>query len=296
MKHDTLFKKTANAALDMIGAVPVGSSLPSEHGWATRLSVSRTTVRKILADLAAREVLSIVGKRYVVSRPVTQRDYFPVGEITATSDRVERLFMEWMLRGDRRPGDFINGLDLARRFGVSAGGVREYLNRFSRFGLIERRPNSSWIFRGFTQAFALELCQVRELFETISARAFAALPADAPEWSTLAEIALEHRDLMAQIDTRYHDFSHLDNRFHLLISNVSRNRFFVDFHDVISLIFHYHYQWNKVDEAERNAVAIQEHLTYIDALVSRDPARVEAACRDHLASARQTLLRSIESA
>jgi hypothetical protein len=34
--------------------------------------------------------------------------------------------------------------------------------------------------------------------------------------------------------------------------------FIVDFYDIISLIFHYHYQWNKVDERVRNRAAILE--------------------------------------
>ena len=92
---------------------------------------------------------------------------------------------------------------------------------------------------------------------------------------------------------RYHDFSDLDERFHRLIYDASRNRFIVDFYDVISLIFHYHYQWNKIDERQRNEVAILEHLDYIEALVSRDPGRIEMACKSHLKSARKTLLASI---
>ncbi len=59
------------------------------------------------------------------------------------------------------------------------------------------------------------------------------------------------------------------------------------------MIFHYHYQWNKSDERSRNAVAVAEHLDYIAALKSGDPAAVEAACRRHLTSARRTLLQSI---
>jgi DNA-binding GntR family transcriptional regulator len=62
------------------------------------------------------------------------------------------------------------------------------------------------------------------------------------------------------------------------------------------LIFHYHYQWNKRDERQRNEVAIREHVEYIDALLSRDPSRIESACRTHLASARETLIRSTEGA
>ena len=101
--------------------------------------------------------------------------------------------MEWMLREDRRPGDGINEAELARAAGVSTSGIREYLNRFSRFGLIEKRQNSGWLFRGFTQEFALELFEVRELFETRSAIAFATQPRDAPAWKTLAGLEIEHR-------------------------------------------------------------------------------------------------------
>jgi DNA-binding GntR family transcriptional regulator len=134
---------------------------------------------------------------------------------------------------------------------------------------------------------------VRELFEIRSARAFAKQPEDSPAWIVLRGLEKEHRELLAQIKTRYHDFSNLDERFHRLVNDAARNRFIGDFHDVISLIFHYHYQWNKVDERERNAVAIEEHLEYIKALYTRNLDRIEQAARRHLKSARHTLLASI---
>ncbi len=94
------------------------------------------------------------------------------------SAQVEKRFMEWMLRDNARPGTAINELDLARQFGVATTGIREFLNRFQRFGLIEKRPNAGWVFKGFTPSFALELFEIREMFELRSARAFAALPDD----------------------------------------------------------------------------------------------------------------------
>ena len=92
--------------------------------------------------------------------------------------------------------------------------------------------------------------------------------------------------LLAEIEQRFHDFSDLDSRFHRLINAAAPNRFIDGFYDIITLIFHYHYQWNKQDERQRNEVAIREHLAYIDALHSRDAASVERACRAHLTSAR----------
>jgi DNA-binding GntR family transcriptional regulator len=293
MKGDTVFKKTFNLALDHLASLRFRDSLDSESLLKDKFEASRTTVRKVLRELEDRQVIvSRQHKRMIARRP-RKADYFPRAETVSTSARVEKMFMEWMLRGDRKPGDFINGLELTREFGVSTSAVREYLNRFSRFGLIEKRPNSGWIFRGFTREFALELFEVRELFETRSAIAFATQPREAAAWKTLHALEREHRDLLKKMATRYHDFSDLDERFHRLVIDASNNRFMVDFHDVISLIFHYHYQWNKSDEKKRNRVAILEHLEYMEALFSRDPGRIELACKSHLKSARNSLLASV---
>jgi DNA-binding GntR family transcriptional regulator len=67
----------------------------------------------------------------------------------------------------------------------------------------------------------------------------------------------------------------------------------VNFYTLISMIFHYHYQWSKIGEKERHGVAIDEHLAYIDALKRRDPELAMARCRSHMNTARATLLRSI---
>ena len=293
MKSDTVYKRAFNQVLEIVSAVPAGSPMPSENDLSSRIAVSRTTVRKVLRRLEERRIVESQGAARVVLREPTERDPFPDAETVSASTRVESRFMEWMLRGDLAPGAAINALDLARQFGVSTTGVREFLNRFARFGLIERRPNARWVFKGFTDDFALELFDIRELFELRSALAFIQLPADSPLWVRLAAIRREHEDLLADIDRRFRDFSDLDNRFHRLVHDASYNRFIEDFYDIIALIFHYHYQWNKTLEKQRNRVAIVEHLDYIDALLSRDRARVEAACRRHLASARQTLLSSI---
>jgi DNA-binding GntR family transcriptional regulator len=292
VKGDSVFKRTFNKALDDVAAAKRYSPLGSENDLAHKLGVSRTTVRKVLAELGRRNIVTADGVRTIVRRP-RKADYFLRAETVSTAAQVEKKFMEWLLRDDRKPGDYINGLELARHFGVSTSGIREYLNRFNRFGLIEKRQNASWVFRGFTSDFALELFEVRELFEIRSAIAFAKQPRNAESWKLLNALESEHHSLLLTIDRRYHDFSDLDERFHRLLYDASKNRFVTDFYDIISLIFHYHYQWNKIDEKERNYVALHEHLEYIEALRSRDVKRVVVACKRHLSSARKTLLASI---
>jgi DNA-binding GntR family transcriptional regulator len=292
MKPDTVFKRAFNDALDLIGRLGEGQPLPSENSLSARLGVSRTTLRKILATLGARDVVTGGGGQRFVRTASQALERFPEAETVPMSAQVEKRFMEWMLRDDTRPGTSINELDLARQFGVATTGIREFLNRFQRFGLIEKRPNAGWVFKGFTASFALELFEIREMFELRSAIAFAALPESSALWERLEALREEHVCLLREIEHRYHDFSDLDSRFHCLINSAAPNRFIEDFYDIITLIFHYHYQWNKHDERQRNEVAIREHLTYIEALLGRNMSIVELACRAHLASAKETLMRS----
>jgi DNA-binding GntR family transcriptional regulator len=295
MKTDSVYKRAFNNALDLVSTLKEGDRLPSENALRKQLGVSRTTVRKVLLHLIERGLFDGERRRRAgrsISETVTR---YPEAETVPQASQVEKRFMEWMLRDNARPGTAINELELARQFGVATTGIREFLNRFQRFGLIDKRPNSGWVFKGFTPAFALELFEIREMFELRSAKAFAGLAENSLLWQQIEAIRLEHLSLLADIERRYHDFSDLDSRFHKLINSAVPNRFIDDFYDIITLIFHYHYQWNKHDERQRNEFAIREHLIYTEALISRNASMIELACRSHLASAKETLIRSTSS-
>ena len=289
-RQNTVFKEAYNRCL---GDLEGKQHLPSEPELGEQYGISRTTVRAILSRMRDSGLI-IWDKRQklVLRRPLTD-DFFPDDETNSLNDIIEKSFMRRILTGDVRPGAQINEAELAREIGAGTTSVREFLIRFSRFGLIEKRPNSHWVLKGFTIDFALELSEVREMFELRSAAAFATLANNHPVWSELDEIEQEHLDMLANIDRSYRDFSPLDQKFHLLVHRVSGNRFVVDFYDVIAFIFHYHYQWNKTKARDRNERALREHLDYIAALRSRDPAKIEHACRAHLRTARETLLQSV---
>jgi DNA-binding GntR family transcriptional regulator len=289
-RQNNVLKQAYNAALAQLEH---GAALPSEPELGQRLGVSRTTVRSILSRMSEEGLISWDKRQKTVLRAPKPADFFPEEETDSLTEVVERAFMRRLVEGSMEPGMQINELELARAIGVGTSSVREFLIRFSRFGLIEKRPNSHWVLKGFTPSFALELAEIREMFELRSAQAFAALPKSDPIWLELDRIEADHHALRKVVDTEFKQFSALDERFHRLIHTASLNRFITDFYDVIAVVFHHHYQWNKAGERERNAVAIEEHLRYIGALRSGDAATVEAACRTHLASARKTMLESM---
>jgi DNA-binding GntR family transcriptional regulator len=293
MKSETVFKRAYNDCLDCLVDLGHGARVPSENTLGELLGVSRTTVRKVLDLMQERGVLAGSGRARKVDLSTHPADRFPEAETVSMTSQVEAQFMQWMLKDDARPGSAINELELSREFGVATTSLREFLNRFQRFGLIQKRPNSGWIWKGFTRPYALELFEIREMFEVKSSRSFAALPPSAPAWAHLRKLRDSHIELLDDIDVRFHDFSELDSKLHRLINSATPNRFIDSFYDIITLIFHYHYQWNKRDERQRNERAIHEHLAYIDALLQRDVDAAERACRTHLASARNTLLQSI---
>jgi DNA-binding GntR family transcriptional regulator len=146
---------------------------------------------------------------------------------------------------------------------------------------------------GFTADYAVELSEFRSLLEVNAVEAVITCPEDHPIWGRLAHLKQAHEGLMQRIETDFHDFSRLDEEFHASLSAVVRNRFVSDFQKVISLIFHYHYQWDKQLERHRNAAAIGEHLAIIKALQLRDKTAAVAATRAHLATSKETLLGSL---
>jgi DNA-binding GntR family transcriptional regulator len=293
MKPNTVFKQAYNRGLAELNNFAVADDIGSEPAWSQTLAVSRTTVRTMLANFAAAGLIAYQGRRKLLLRHPVAADFFPQVETEQVGAIVEKRFLSWILHGDCKPEQTINVLELSRQFGVSASAINHYLNRFRPYGLLERHPRGGWVFRGFTEAFAEELCEVRTMFELRSALRFITLADDEPAWEELARIKSDHLALLGHADARYFEFSELDERFHRCVNDASRNRFIVSFYDVISMIFHYHYQWNKQDERERNIVAMREHLDYIDALQSRSASAVTERCNAHMATARLTLLASI---
>lgn len=290
MRSQTLFKRQFNEFLRHLQAIEVGQGLGSEREIGRSLGTSRTTVRKCIAAAIESGILSADR---IILRKSDRSELYPEAEATAPTAIVERSFLTWTLQSDSGPGQTINASQLARQFGVSTTTIREFLQSFRHFGLMERHPGGKWVFRGMTLEFAHELSDIREIFELRSVLRFAQLDPSDDCWNELRCLRREHEELLATIEEDYHLFSLLDERLHRLINNASSNRFVTDFYHVISLIFFYHYQWNKKDERSRNEAAIHQHLAYIDAILSRDEELIVPTCMAHLKEARRTLLASI---
>jgi len=284
--------KATNLALDIMGLMPVGAILPAENALAQKVGVSRTAMRSALLNLENAGLIGRRGRQILVRRRPRAGDYFAAAQTESKAGLVERRFLEMAVSGDLMPGRNFSEAELARRIGASTVSVREFLFGFSRHGLVEKTPGRGWRLCAFDEAFARELASTRRTFELSAVRTFAeAAPGD-PVWVEIADLAEMHRTLSKQDDTKVRQFPSLDRAFHRALVARLRNRFVESLYDVVSFVFHYHYQWRKDDEVERYRTAIAEHILVLDALLARDIPAAEARLTEHLETSVRTLLQS----
>ena len=75
MKPDTVFKRALNATLQLLGSGEFAAGLPSENQLRTQIGVSRTTVRKVLSELAGRGILIEQGGVKIPGAPCTMTTF-----------------------------------------------------------------------------------------------------------------------------------------------------------------------------------------------------------------------------
>ncbi len=292
-RTDDRFRHAFNRLLDICAELDLDAQLPSELALATEVGVSRTVVRAGLQKLDDDKIISWRGREKRLIRKPSLEDRLEILDQTVSSETLERNFLDWVLRFDVPVGTNLNVAQLSRQFNVTPHILQEFLAGLNRFGLVERRERGGWTLLGFTADFAIELSEFRTVLELNAIRQLVKLPEDHGLWARLEALRLEHLQLSEELEERYHDFSKLDEKFHNAINSVVRNRFVVEAQKIISLIFHYHYMWDKTHEMERNGAAIQEHLDLIRALQTRDTDLAESAALSHLRTSKETLLSSL---
>lgn len=292
-KPPTVFKRASNYLMQFIAdSVTLGQVLPSEQSLATGGHVSRTAIRSALVYLVERGIIADLRDRTVVRMPVDD-DYFDITELQSSPERIQQVLMERVFLKDMPPGAEFSEVELAREAEASTVSVREFLIGFERFGLIEKKPRGGWRLCAFDLSFATELADMREMFEMQAIVRFMALDAGHPKHAELRRLIKRHEALQPHIVKDFSNFPALDRDFHTFLIGLLNNRFAQGFYDIVSFVFHYHYQWDKSDEMERNRYALSEHLAILHALAGHDQEKAVAMLARHLQSARKTLIASI---
>lgn len=295
-RSQNLRHNVINQIIDDMARGHIPSPLPSQSALAEMYNISRTTVRHMLSHLGECGVLTQVGSHYVIVRKPDHDDGFACTTASMTEQNriFEQAFFTMINQRQLRAGESFSELQLARTAGVSPVVVREYLLKFERYNLIKNEKRGHWSMKQFDQAYAEQLFELREMLETHSLQHFLNLPDDDPRWLQAKTLLERHRVLRDSIGSSFRMFSQLDREFHALLLSAADNIFFNQSLEIISVIFHFHYQWDESDLKQRNIIAIDEHMTILSALICRSDLDAILALRNHLETAKQSMLRSIQ--
>ena len=93
----------------------------------------------------------------------------PISRTTLSGQVTERL-RDGILAGLYSQGEQLNEAELARRFGVSRGPLREAMQRLIQDGLLENRPHRGVFVPELTDEDFADICFAREAIETAALR------------------------------------------------------------------------------------------------------------------------------
>ena len=286
-------RRSINLLLDHAAKhLSIGDPLPTEMRMTEIVASSRTAVRSALAYLAEHGLIEGMKQRYLLRKPRPE-DYFDVSELHSATEKLQQVLMERIYQRDLPPGAEFTEVELSRAAGVSTIAVREFLIGFSRNGLIEKNPRGGWRLCAFDTKYAQELGEVREMFELKAIERIAALAPGDPVFTRLRELLARHEALGKLPAESHAEFPDLDREFHTFLIGLLDNRFAEGLNDAVSMVYHYHYQWDKRDEIPRNQYALQEHLAILRPLAKGDVPAAMAAMRSHLSSSRATMLSAL---
>jgi Transcriptional regulators len=294
-RSKTLRQNTINQFIDCINNKILSFPLPSISILADAFNVSRTTIRAVLDYLCQAGILVFEEGEYRQLRQPTSEDKIAcVFEKRDIQDKkFEHYFYHLINSKKILPGDNFNEIQLAKDTNVSPFVVREFLLRFLHYGLIDNVKKGEWKLETFANDYAEKLYEFRCILEVFALKTFMAQPDDHINWIKAKELLERHKQLQTNIQHEYRLFSTLDRDFHELILSCNNNPFFMQFFDLISVIFHFHYQWDSSDLKQRNSIAVSEHIAVLTAILQKnEQAATTALCR-HLNTAKKSMQESI---
>jgi DNA-binding GntR family transcriptional regulator len=214
----------------------------------------------------------------------------PIVSSSLSSEAFEKV-LEAITSGEFEPGERLSEAELARQLGISRGPLREALGRMEG-RLVTRIPRIGVRVITFSRDDLESLYVTREALEGMAAR-------------LASERMSDHRlrELRQLLDSHSHQpelaagEAYLqrakDDDFHFSIIRAARCE-----HLERLLMDEVYYQLRihrrkSSTQPGRAQAALNEHLTIVEALESRDPDRAEAAMRTHIRNARLSSLASL---
>jgi GntR family transcriptional regulator of vanillate catabolism len=219
-----------------------------------------------------------------------------VGQSRTRSLSVTDRIRSAILSGDFAPGERLREVQLSETLGVSRTPIRSALQALASEGLLDYAPNRGYAVRSFQTAEIVDAYEIRAMMEALAAR-FAAERGLTDAERRVVEGALADGDaLLAKGSLQDEDrvtYGAINFAFHDAIHSAARCRMLGEMIRLCQSV---------APSSHRNIVAFEfedvrrrhdDHHRIYDAILARDSYRAEIIMREHVASVRSSLVRSM---
>ena len=194
-----------------------------------------------------------------------------------------------ILNGEIQPGENLIESKLSSQLGVSRTPVREAVRMLERTGLVQIVPNKGAVVLGIDDQDLEDIYTIRMLIEGLASR-WAAERMTEEQIRELGEI-IDLQEFYTMKNSTEH-INHLDSQFHEKIFEYCNSRplqhTLSDLHHMIK-----RYRKISVGSTGRADKAIAEHRQIFEALAEHNPDTAEKLTIEHIANAKENLLKII---
>jgi DNA-binding GntR family transcriptional regulator len=213
---------------------------------------------------------------------------------TTKSENLTDYLVEAIVNGDIQSGSKISEPELAKKFAVSRGPLREAIMRVEGLGLIERIPHVGARVISLSTESLIELYSVREALEGMAAR-LAARHINETEVEELQAVLSTHSAHIDEVSGASYFHQQGDFDFHYKIIKASRNSKLVSLlcDELYHLLRMYRYQSPRSHSRPNEALAEHKHI--FQAIKNRDEELAEILMRRHISGSRQLIEQQLEN-
>ena len=198
-----------------------------------------------------------------------------------------------IVTGELIQGQKLNETDLAERYGIGRGPLREALRQLEGMRLVKRVPHAGARVVILNRETMADLYALREALEGMACR-MAAIRMTDQEILNLQQLLETHALQIDATDGQAYMQSEGDFDFHYQIALGSRNQLLIDLlaGELYQLLRMCRYRTSRL--AQRTQPALQQHRHIVDALMARDGELAEILMRRHISGAWRTISEMIE--
>ena len=212
---------------------------------------------------------------------------------TTIASRLTEELTDAIVTGEIAAGEKISEPNLANRYDVSRGPLREAIRRLEGRGLVRHVPHAGVRVVTLGLDEVVELYAIREALEGMAARLAADHMSDT-EIEAVRELLDEHEVAVQKSEGREYFQQEGDLDFHYRIVMASGNQKLIALlcGELYHLVRMHRYRSSRT--ASRPQRALTEHRRILDAVAERDGELAELLMRRHLGGARQSIATQLE--